>query len=100
MTDGATVHIYFRLMNQSVVGSAALFSQERRESPILTWAPKSTDIQLSPSRILFSSMENLAVPDKLLIEIWPLHISADGMYAISAAVIIVLILATVRRRLR
>jgi predicted NodU family carbamoyl transferase len=44
-------------------------------------------------------MENLAVSDKLLIDIWALHISADGGLAIGAAVVIVVILS-LRRRLR
>ena len=38
--------------------------------------------------------------DKLLIDIWPLHISADGGLAIGAAVIIVLALLLMRLRLR
>jgi hypothetical protein len=39
----------------------------------------------------------LRVSDKLLIDLWGATISADGIYAISAAVIIVLL---VHRRLR
>jgi hypothetical protein len=38
--------------------------------------------------------------DKLLINLWGASISADGVVAIGAAVVIVLILASVRRRVR
>jgi hypothetical protein len=44
-------------------------------------------------------MESPAVTDRLLIDFWPLHISADGGFAIGAAVLIVVILS-LRRRLR
>ena len=38
--------------------------------------------------------------DKLLINLWGASISAEGVVAIGAAVVIVLILASVRRRVR
>ncbi len=36
-------------------------------------------------------MESLAVSNKLLIDFWGLTINADGVYAIAAAVVIVLV---------
>jgi len=44
-------------------------------------------------------MESPVMTDRLLVDIWPLHISPDGGFAIGAAVIIVVILS-LRRRLR
>jgi hypothetical protein len=42
-------------------------------------------------------MESCAMSDKLLVNLWGANISADGGWAIGAAVIIVLVVALVRR---
>jgi hypothetical protein len=43
-------------------------------------------------------MESYAMSDKLLVNLWGASISADGVWAIGAAVIIILVVALVRRR--
>jgi hypothetical protein len=42
-------------------------------------------------------MESCVMSDKLLVNLWGASISADGVWAIGAAVIIVLVIALVRR---
>jgi hypothetical protein len=42
-------------------------------------------------------MESLAMSDKLLVNLWGASISADGVWAIAAAVAIVLVIAWARR---
>jgi hypothetical protein len=43
-------------------------------------------------------MENYVMSNKLLVNLWGASISADGVWAIGAAVLIVLVIALVRRR--
>jgi hypothetical protein len=42
-------------------------------------------------------MENSVMSDKLLVNLWGASISADGIWAIGAAVVIVLVIALARR---
>ena len=42
-------------------------------------------------------MESYAMSDKLLVNLWGATISADGVWAIDAAVVIVLVIAWTRR---
>jgi hypothetical protein len=42
-------------------------------------------------------MESYVMSNKLLVNLWGASISADGVWAIGAAVIIVLVIALVRR---
>jgi hypothetical protein len=42
-------------------------------------------------------MESYAMSDKLLVNLWGATISADGVWAIAAAVVIVLVIAWTRR---
>jgi hypothetical protein len=42
-------------------------------------------------------MENRVMSDKLLVNLWGASISADGVWAIGAAVVIVLVIALARR---
>jgi hypothetical protein len=42
-------------------------------------------------------MENCVMSDKLLVNLWGASISADGVWAIGAAVVIVLVIALARR---
>jgi hypothetical protein len=42
-------------------------------------------------------MENYVMSDKLLVNLWGASISADGVWAIGAAVLIVLVIALARR---
>jgi hypothetical protein len=43
-------------------------------------------------------MESCAMSDKLLINLWGASIRADGVWAIGAAVVIVVIIALARRK--
>jgi hypothetical protein len=43
-------------------------------------------------------MESCVMSDKLLVNFWGASISADGVWAIGAAVIIILVVTLVRRR--
>jgi hypothetical protein len=43
-------------------------------------------------------MESCVMSDKLLVNLWGASISADGVWAIGAAVIIILVVTLVRRR--
>ena len=66
---------------------------------LLTESPNPGQTDYPPAKDShFLSMESLAVTDKLLIDLWGLTISADGVYAIGAAVIIVVALLLTRGR--
>jgi hypothetical protein len=43
-------------------------------------------------------MESCGMADKLLVNLWGASISADGVWAIGAAVLIVVVIALARRR--
>jgi hypothetical protein len=43
-------------------------------------------------------MESCVMSDKLLVSLWGASINADGVWAIGAAVVIILVVALVRRR--
>jgi hypothetical protein len=43
-------------------------------------------------------MESHVMSDKLLVNLWGASISADGVWAIAAAVLIVIVIALARRR--
>jgi hypothetical protein len=50
-----------------------------------------------PSRALVFSMESLAMRNRLQVSFWGLHLSADGIFAIAAALVIVIAILVASR---
>lgn len=57
-----------------------------------------TPFQTAPDESLFKFfMESFVMSDRLLVNLWGASISADGVWAIAAAVAIVIVIALARR---
>lgn len=89
------------LTGPNVFKGTALFLRERRAPAHLDEQSRHrAQITSFPEGSHVFSMESRAMSDKLLINLFGLTISADGIYAIIGAVIIVVVLIVVRWRPR
>jgi hypothetical protein len=89
--------------NLGIGGKPVLHCKSSRfpwfKDELMLWLAGKSPIYLTPPPKSGSQVfkESCAMSDKLLVNLWGASISADGVWAIGAAVVIVLVIALARR---